>query len=148
MKTLYRVGSALAVCAFFAAAPHGRAAGKMVHEGLWEVTTKFEMEGMPATPQPMTFTNCVTAEEAKDPKEMIRKSQKSNDCKITDSKFDGNKLTWTMQCSGKFRGTANGEMVYNGDSYEGSFKMNVEDGRGSAHPIRYSMKGKRIGDCK
>ena len=114
-------------------------------DGQWEIKVQMEMAGMPPGMPPMTSTKCITPEEAKDPDKSVPdmgRGRGSQNCKMTDHKIEGNKATWSMKCEGEMPMTGTGEMVYAGDSYTGSLKM--ETGRG-AMTMKYS--GKRLGDC-
>ena len=118
-------------------------------DGNWEVKMEMEMPGMPAGLPPMTSTHCVTPEEAKDPDKLVPQTGRgrgrgrgNQDCKATDQKIDGNKVTWSMKCEGEMPMTGTGEFVYAGDTYTGTIKM--DSGRG-AMTMKYT--GKRLGDC-
>jgi hypothetical protein len=129
--------AALIVPATFAAGP--QKAGK------WETTVQVEMAGMNMKIPPVTTTVCVTEEDLKDPSKSVPtpggKGQNS-DCKISDYKVDGNKISWSMKCEGKQPVTASGQMTFSGDAYEGSMKMNTQ-----GHDMSMTMSGKRLGDC-
>ena len=117
-------------------------------DGNWEVQTQMEMAGMPAGLPPFTSTHCVTPEEANDPSKLMPqgrgrgRGRGNQDCKATDQKIEGNKVTWSMKCEGEMPMTGTGEFVYAGDTYTGTIKMDT--GRG-AMTMKYS--GKRLGDC-
>lgn len=119
-------------------------------DGQWEVKMEMDMPGMPAGMPPMTSTQCITPEEAKDPEKAVPqmgrggrgRGRGNQDCKVSDYKMDGNKATWTMKCEGDMAMTGAGEFVYAADTYTGTIKM--ETGRG-AMTMKYS--GKRLGDC-
>ena len=67
-------------------------------------------------------------------------------CKSSDYKSEGNKVTWSMRCEGENPMTGTGEFVYSGDTYTGTMKMT--SGRGG-QPMTMTMtySGKRLGDC-
>lgn len=121
-------------------------------DGNWDVTIEMQMPNMPAgmTMPPMKTTQCVTKEEAKDPqKSMPSRPERgggAQDCKVTDYKESGNKVTWKMVCTGAQPSSGTGEIVYSADSYTGTMVVNAE--RGGA-PMAMTMKyvGKRLGDC-
>jgi len=118
------------------------AAGGGMKDGLWEITTSMDMPGMPYQPPPMKVTHCYTKEDVKDDRKVVPKQQ--GDCKILDMKHSGNRMTWKMVCSGRNKGTGEGEFIYRGDSaYEGTMKMDME---GMTMTSRY--KAKRIGACE
>jgi len=116
-------------------------------DGLWEVKMEMEMPGMPARMPPMTTTQCITPEQAKDPQKAVpqgRGGRGNQDCKVSDYKQAGNKVTWSMKCEGESPMTGKGEFVYDGDTYTGAIKM--EGGGRGGMTMKYS--GKRLGECK
>jgi hypothetical protein len=118
------------------------AQGPVRRDGRWDVKMEMQMAGMTMPPQ--TLTQCVTKEEAADPqKGMPQTGRGANptDCKISDYKVVGNKVTWSMMCEqSQMSGT--GEFLYTGDTYTGTMKMSA---RGQDMTMKYS--GKRLGDC-
>lgn len=114
------------------------AAGEM-KPGLWEISTTMEMPGMPFQPPAQTMRHCYTAQEVKE-----EPVPRDNNCKITDLKTTGNKVSWKLECKGEMSGKGEGEMTYLGDSaYEGKSRMQAQ---GMTMVSKY--KGKRIGECK
>ena len=108
-------------------------------EGLWEMTVTMEMPGMPFQPPPQTMRHCYTAEEVKN-----EPVPRDADCKITELKSSGSKVSWKLECQGEMAGKGEGEITYRGDSaYEGKSTMQTQ---GMTMTSRY--QGKRIGECK
>jgi len=118
------------------------AAPSPMQEGLWEINTTMKMRGMSYEMPPTKVTHCYTKEELNDNKKVV--PQQKGDCKVTDMKYSGNKMTWKMVCTGKNKSKGEGEMVFKGaTAYEGSMKMETQ---GMLMTSKY--KAKRIGDCK
>ena len=78
-------------------------------DGNWEVTMTMEMAGMPQgmSMPPIKTTQCITPEEAKDPAKSVPQrpagrggAANPDDCKVSDYKQDGNKVSWAMKCEG------------------------------------------------
>jgi Protein of unknown function (DUF3617) len=124
-------------------------------DGNWEVTMTMDMPGMPQgmSMPPFKTTQCITPEEAKDPNKSIPQrpagrggASNPNDCKVSDYKEDGNRITWSMKCEGSQPMSGTGEFIYSGDSYTGTMKMDMARG---GQPMAATMKyaGKRLGDC-
>ena len=111
-------------------------------DGKWEVTMEMYMPGMPMKMPPMTTTQCVTKEEAADPQKAVPQASKDQNCKVSDYKTTSNKVTWAVKCEGANPMTGSGEVVYTGDTFAGTMKM---DHGGQAMNMKYS--GKRLGDC-
>ncbi len=127
-----------AVPALVVAAGHPQKAGK------WKISIETEMPGLPAGVKiPATVTEvCITeADLAKDPAKSVQ-SGGASDCKVSDYKIDGNKVSWKMECpSSNTKGT--GEMTYSGDSYSGLMKMTVGD-----KSITSKHSGTWVGACE
>jgi len=103
-------------------------------DGNWEVTMTMDMPGMPQgmNMPPFKTTQCITPEEAKDPNKTIPQrpagrggASNPNDCKVSDYKEEGNRITWSMKCEGAQPMSGTGEFVYAGDSYTGTMKMDM-----------------------
>jgi hypothetical protein len=122
-------------------------------DGKWEVTTEMSMQGMPAGMPPTTMTQCITKEEAADPQKAVPqpppgRGGQASDCKMSDYKTEGNKVTYTMNCTTPQPATLKGEIVYEADKFTGTNTMNTTMGRGGqAMTMTMKMTGKRLGDC-
>ena len=115
-------------------------------DGEWEVKMEMNMPGMPAGMPAMTSKQCITPGDAADPqKAMPPQGRGGNpgDCKVSDYKVDGNRVTWSMKCEGRQPMTGTGEIVYGDNAYTGTMTMDMQ-GR-SAMTMKYT--GKRLGDC-
>lgn len=109
-------------------------------DGLWEITTKVEMPGMPMEMPATKSTQCLTSKDSV-PQD---KEQHDQDCKIKKIDIKGNTVTWEVDCiSDGERVKGNGRVTYKGDTFEGETKMEME-GMNMTH----KMKGRRIGNCK
>ena len=111
-----------------------------MQEGKWEITSVTEMPGMPMKMGPVKHTQCITKKDL-----VPQSSQPGQECKITNTKISGDTVTWTMKCSGQggeVKGS--GKITYNGDSFEDTTKMLMEQG---GMEMTSHMSGKRIGDC-
>jgi len=138
-----RIACALLAAAALAVVVHAQGARR---DGQWEVTVEMNMPGMPVAMPPRTITHCVTPADAADPQKAVPPQGRGNpnDCKVSDFKADGNKVSWSMKCEGPPPMTGTGEFVYQNDAYTGTVIMNMQGG-GGAMTMKYS--GKRHGDC-
>ncbi len=113
----------------------GAAAGAQTSKGdLWATTSQMSMEGMPMA-MPAKTTNVCSAKEWKEPPG----GQKN--CKNTNMKVVGNKVTWEVECTGPTM-TGLGEINRDGDAYTGSIKFKVEQGN-----MTVKLTGRKIGGC-
>jgi len=111
-----------------------------MQDGLWELSMKIDIPGLPFQLPAQTVNHCYTKKELQ---ESAGVPKQSDDCKVTESKKTGNKVTWKVVCTGKNAGTGSGEMIFkSATAYEGS--MSVEN-KGRVTTTRY--EGKRLGDC-
>ena len=136
MRYLLVVGAMLTIgVGIWAQTPNRR-------DGDWEVKVEMQMPGMPMSLPAQTIRQCVTPQDAADPQKAAPPNPRGrgpNDCKVSDYKIDGNKVTWSMTCS---QMTGAGEFVYAADAYTGTMKMNMQ---GQEMVMKYA--GKRLGDC-
>jgi hypothetical protein len=120
-------------------------AGVDMHEGLWEITTRMEMQGMPMKMPARKHTQCLTKKNML--KTMVPKEQnEEEECKITDTKIRGNTVTWTMKCSGEDAMQMIGKTTYHGDTFDGTITM-ISNDQEEEKMITH-ISGRRIGECK
>jgi hypothetical protein len=110
-----------------------------MQDGLWEITSTVEMEGMPAVMmKPMTHTSCLTQKDA------VPDKPAKSDCKMTDMKLVGNTVTWAVTCPDA---VSKGKVTYAGSRFAGTMETTVNQG-GKKMQMKSKMKGKMIGPCK
>jgi hypothetical protein len=113
-----------------------------VKPGKWETTMEMDMPGMPMKMPPRTFTHCITKEQAENPENAVPRSDRQQDCKISDLKVEGSTVSWKMTCE-KSQATGAGSITYSADSYTGHMDMKMAGDR-EMH-MKYS--GKYLGAC-
>ena len=129
-------------------------------DGNWKVTMQAELPGVRQPPPPIIFTQCVTKEDAEDPAKLVplaspgeaSPAEKKPDekpaveCRVTDQKLDGAKVTWTTHCESLNPMTGVGEFVYGADRYVGTMKVTMKRGD---QPVMMTMhySASRLGDC-
>ncbi len=108
---------------------------------LWDVTMKMEMPGMPMAMPAQTYQSCLK----KDRKGEDTIPQQEN-CRTTDVRTVGNKVTFAMECTGKDPMTGRGEITSTPTSYDG--KMQVKSTRrGQEMEMTQTFSGKKVGAC-
>jgi hypothetical protein len=121
-----------------------QAADLNMKDGLWEITTKVEMKGMPANIPPTVMKQCMTKKES-----VPQQSKDKNpNCKMVEQKVSGDSVTWSMICKEK-DGTVDskGKITYKGDTFDGTTTTTIKDKSGKAQQIATKMRGKRLGPC-
>jgi hypothetical protein len=131
----------LAVTALVAM-PASAAAQAPRQDGQWEIKAQMEMGGLPVQLEPVTTTQCVSKEDAKNPQNLLPTGESANGCRVSDYRVEGNTTTFSLTCDGPPKFSGVGEIVYGEDKYTGSMKMDVG---GQAMTVTYSAK--RTGDC-
>jgi hypothetical protein len=109
-----------------------------MQEGKWEITTTFEMPGMPAdVMKPQTFTTCLSQ------KDYVPADKDQKDCTMQDVKIDGNTVTWSMACKDS---SGKGRVTYAGNTFDGFIETIMREGAKEMN-AKMSMKGRHIGPC-
>lgn len=130
-----------------AVSPHGIAADvKEMPAGLWQITTKMDMPGMPPEMAAkmgggMVMTHCVKPGERKWNEQRSPGERGERKCEPTETKTEGNKVSWKLKCADGT--TGEGVVSHNGkDAYTMNMTMNSQ--RGS---MNMKMEGKKIADA-
>jgi hypothetical protein len=115
-----------------------------IQEGLWEITIKVTMAGMPddAIP-PTTQTQCLT-----DKKKLPQLLQKDQTCQITDMKSEGNEASWRMKCRSQgspVDGT--GKITYKRDRFDGIIRMRIQTAGAEQMKVTQHIQGTFRGEC-
>ena len=112
--------------------------GVNMQEGKWEITSTFEMQGMPAgMMKPQTFTTCLKQND------YVPKDEGQKDCSMKDVKVDGNTVTWEVVCKDS---SGKGTVTYAGNTFDGVMETLMKEG-GKDMTARMTMKGRHIGPC-
>jgi hypothetical protein len=112
--------------------------GPNMKDGLWEITVKMEMQGMPMKMPAVTHTQCITRENA-----VPAGSQPGQECKMIESHVNGDTVTWRMECNTpEGSAKAAGEITYTGDTFKGTVKMKMQ-----GMEMLQRLSGKWIGAC-
>ncbi len=116
-----------------------------MREGLWEITAKIDMPGMPMQMPAMTHTQCITKKDI-----IPQKPEKNQDCKTISSKTSGNTVSWVIHCRDKNGTTAesSGKVTYKGDKFDGMVDMTFNQSGRDKMKMTHRMSGKRIGECR
>ena len=103
----------------------------------WETTSQMTMVGMPFTPPPTKLKVCTPSVWTRPPPGGDPTCVNSNFTRV------GNKVTWTMQCSGDMPMTGEGEITFEGtDSYMGTINATAE-----GMTMVINLSGRKLGTC-
>lgn len=121
------------------------AAAPNMKEGLWEITVRTEMQGMPGGMPPQTVQQCITQKELADPSKTTPGTQGDKRCKMTDYKMQGNTASWKTACEGDMTGS--GTITYAGSSYTGTQTVSMQH-EGKSLNMTMNFTGRHLGECK
>ena len=134
---LRRTAGVLAILTITVAGPAG-ARGQESKGDLWETTTQMSMEGVHFKMPANTVKSC----SFKEWKEPPGGSDKSRNCKSSNMRTTGTKVTWDVQCTGPTM-SGTGEIIREGaDAFSGTLKFMSSDGN-----MNIQIKGKKVGGC-
>lgn len=142
------VFSALAIILALVWCGWADAADMNMKDGLWEISTKTEMKGIPANIPPTVMKQCLTKKDSVPQQPQGGQAKKPN-CKMVENKVSGNTVTWASVCTEK-DGTmeSRGTMTYKGETFDGTTVMTMKDKSGkTTNQITSKMSGKRLGPC-
>ena len=128
--------AAFVFVAAFAAVPPAAAQGK---DDLWEVSSKMEMPGMPMS-LPAQVNRVCLGKNRKD-EDLI---PRQDNCRVTDSKRVGNRLTYRMECTGSEPATIVGDLTFGNNAYDGQMRMTMTK---TNDTMNMALSGRRVGDC-
>lgn len=139
-----KIAGLMAVLVCFVWLSYALAQSPNMKEGLWEITVKMEIEGMPMEMPAQTIRQCIKKE---DPVPKLEESDKEavKDCKFTAKQIKGDTVSWKAECrdkEGVF--TMKGKITYHGNSFDGTEEYR-ENG---ALIMKGKLSGKWIGQCK
>lgn len=119
--------------------------GPNMQEGLWEITARLEMPGMPSSMPSVThtYTQCITKEDLV-PQASWVVEQGQQRCELK-KRVEEDTVYWTLRCHTE-QGTTvvDGRVTYMGKTFEGEMRIKTPEGM----EVIQHISGRRIGDCK
>jgi hypothetical protein len=113
-----------------------------LQDGLYEITSKVEITGMPSSMPPVILKQCLTQREP-----VPEQSSAGQECRVKEIKTEGNTVSWTMDCTQQGnRLQGKGTMTFQGDRFTGKSEMKMGPQAGNMLIITRT-EGKRIGAC-
>lgn len=149
MRVHYPACMALAAIMLSAFSAAHAASAPSMKPGLYEITVKMDMQGMPQAMPPQTTKRCMTAKDMEDPRKIGHGDDRGDKstCEVTNYRVQGNTATWNMACKGPEQMTGTGSMTYEGSSYRGINRMTMKQGKDTTN-MTMSYSGKYLGECK
>ena len=125
------------------------AAAPIMQPGLYEISVQMVMKGMPMQMPASSFRHCITPQDIVDGK-AYASSKDSKDCKISNLKQSGDKVSYDFACVMQGHGNMVGHS--SGSSHATGYAMTTS-GRfvpamEGMSEFSQKMNAKRLGDCK
>ena len=120
-----------------------------ISPGLWEITMETRVAANPGfAPAPFRMTQCLSAEDARDPARLLGQIANSgaSGCSYSDRNYLGNTLTFTLQCAGSYGIASRGQVAFTADTMDGSITATADLG-GSSVETQNRVSARRIGGC-
>jgi len=136
-----RIVTTLTITSLFLALPALACAGSNMQPGQWEITSSIDLPGMSFSMPASKNMQCISGDEP-----IPQAQQQSDKCRLVENEIDGDRVSWELHCeSDGGTLTSRGEIVYQGDRFEGTV---VSQGGRLQGGITQRMTGKRVGDCR
>jgi hypothetical protein len=139
------IAASLLAAVVLSQSAHGAAPN--MREGMWEITMKMEMAGMPGGMPPQVIKQCMTKKDIENPQRFAQGGPAADRCQVSNYQLKGNTASWDMACKGPEEMTGSGTITFSGDSYTGTTRMSMKSG-GQTQNMTMQSSAKRIGDCK
>lgn len=99
-------------------------------------------------PPPFQITQCLTAEDARDPARVISgvANPGASGCTYSDKSYSGNTFSFSMQCTGNYAIQATGRVSFTADTMEGTIASTANIG-GSVVQTQNRVSARRVGGC-
>jgi len=113
--------------------------------GLWEFSVITSIVGTEQQFNPYHHSQCLTPEDVKNPERLMADTG-SSDCSYGDKKFQGNRFSFTVSCTGTLPMSGSGNVTYDSDQLEGDVDITA-DLQGIEVVTHSQVSGVRTGDC-
>ena len=115
-----------------------------IDPGNWEMTVTTQMEGMPQPVGPIVRTQCLTAEDSRDPSRVLNPG--SGSCEFSNRRDSGGAYTFDVSCSGQFPMRGTGTVNYGAQSMSAELDL-MADVSGKKVGTNSRISGRRLGPC-
>ena len=120
-----------------------------VSPGLWEITMETRVPADAGfAPQPYKITQCLSAQDAKDPGRLFAQfgNPGAKDCAYSERSYSGNTFSFAMRCSGSFAIRSNGRVSFTPDTMDGTITAFASIGDRDVE-TQNKVSARRVGGC-
>lgn len=113
-----------------------------IKEGLWEITVKTEIKGMPMPVPPTTIRQCINN------KEPVPQKPEKGQCVMKNQKVVGDTVLYTMECKeADTTVITEGKVTYKGTTFSGASQTVIKAKGEPSMTSNTTMTGKYLGPC-
>lgn len=110
-----------------------------VTPGLWKMSTRMEMPGLPMKMPAVSYKKCFSGKDV-----VPQTSDTKNNCKMGKSSIKGDTITWHMECDGQSGpATFDGKASFRGKTMKGVVNVNQ-----SGQSMLQHISGQWVGQCE
>lgn len=116
--------------------------------GLWQISVQTQAAAIPMTMAPLQVSQCLTAEDAKDPSKLLGNitSPGASGCTYSDKSYSGNMFHFTMKCMGTLAIKATGDVSFTSSTLSGTIDTSATV-NGQSLEMKSSVSAQRLGEC-
>jgi hypothetical protein len=116
--------------------------------GLWQISVQTKPAAIQTDMAPLQISQCLTAEDAKDPSKLMGTitSPNASGCTYSNKSYSGNTLHFTMKCTGTFAIKATGDVSFTSTTLSGTINT-FATVSGQQLEMSNSVSAQHIGDC-
>jgi hypothetical protein len=115
-----------------------------IEPGNWEIIATTQMEGMPQPIGPISRSECLTADAARDPSKVL--SPGSGTCTFTNRQPAGNSYSFDVSCTGAFPMSGRGRVGFTARTLDGELNLGAEV-QGKRVGMSSRVSGRWLGAC-
>jgi hypothetical protein len=113
--------------------------------GLWNIEATIMADGAAKPVGPFYRQQCFSQEDIRSPDQVLTDIG-AEDCNYGDKKYEGDRFTFTISCTGALPMSGTGSITYGTDTLEADANI-VADLQGLPIATTSKISGKRVSDC-
>lgn len=113
--------------------------------GLWNIEATVMADGAAKPIGPFYRQQCLNQDDIRSPEQLLTDIG-AQDCTYGNKKYEGERFTFTISCTGALPMSGTGSITYGTDTLEADANI-VADLQGLSVATTSKVSGKRIGDC-
>jgi hypothetical protein len=125
--------------------PLSQAGAAEPRPGMWDLTVITSADGAERPFGPYSTSQCLTEEDVRNPEKLLAENG-VDACTYSDKVYQGDSLSFTVQCGGAIPMGGSGKVNYTAESLQGNINI-AADLNGLLINTQSEVSGRRTGDC-